>query len=370
VVSHPGRKAKRVGEGDPGKKAAKAAAAKIQAKLALGDLSILEVSDKPIQGPTVEEVAKEWERVAYPNWKRGTQITYGNALRCRLLPAFGKLAWCELTPACVEAWWTKTREEGLSRRRLDILRRILREICRRAVRLGLLATNRVEYIEGKLGREDTEVRRGDYLTGEDLARLLDTAERVCPKEYPIFLVMATGGLRIGEAVGLQVGYLDAPGLQVHIRRMVRRGYIKQPQDGKGACGGPPGLHRGGSGAGAAETRQAEAAYEGTEARWLFPGREAGLPITPEAVQQAFSKVLRAAGIRRIRPHDLRHTYATLAIQAGVPLLTVSRQLGHASISTTVGIYAHAVPGSNRAAADALEAVLTRNQTQPPRNPTA
>jgi integrase len=92
-----------------------------------------------------------------------------------------------------------------------------------------------------------------------------------------------------------------------------------------------------------------------------------MPITPEAVQQAFGKVLRAAGIRHIRPHDLRHTYATLAIQAGVPLLTVSRQLGHASFGITVDLYTHAVPGSNRAAAEALEAVLTRNQTQPPRN---
>jgi len=116
-----------------------------------------------------------------------------------------------------------------------------------------------------------------------------------------------------------------------------------------------------------QTRQVEAAYQGVEARWLFPGRTADMPITPEAVQQAFSKVLRAAGIRHIRPHDLRHTYATLAIQAGVPLLTVSRQLGHASISITADVYAHAVPGSNRAAAEVMEAILTSNQTQPQRN---
>ena len=92
-----------------------------------------------------------------------------------------------------------------------------------------------------------------------------------------------------------------------------------------------------------------------------------MPVTPETVQCAFSKALRAAGIRRMRPHDLRHTYATLAIQAGVPLLTVSRQLGHATIGTTVDLYTHAVPGSNRAAADAMEGILTGNQTQPPRN---
>lgn len=79
------------------------------------------------------------------------------------------------------------------------------------------------------------------------------------------------------------------------------------------------------------------------------------------------KALRAAGVRRVRLHDLRHTYATLAIKAGVPLLTVSRQLPHASIFTTADPCTHAIPGSNRATAEALEPVLTGNRTQPPRN---
>ncbi len=83
-----------------------------------------------------------------------------------------------------------------------------------------------------------------------------------------------------------------------------------------------------------------------------------MPVTPERAQQIFGKLLRAAGLRHIRPHDLRHTYATLAIQVGVPLLTVSRQLGHASIAITADLYAHAAPGGNRAAADAMEAILT------------
>ncbi|OGB93773.1 MAG: hypothetical protein A2Z31_04985 [candidate division NC10 bacterium RBG_16_65_8] len=77
----------------------------------------------------------------------------------------------------------------------------------------------------------------------------------------------------------------------------------------------------------------------------------------------------AAQLRKIRPHDLRHTYATLAVSAGVPLLTVSRQLGHSSIAITADLYTHAVPGGNRAAAEALEVVLAGNQTQLPRNPT-
>ena len=166
-------------------------------------------------------------------------------------------------------------------------------------------------------------------------------------------------------MALQVGDLDAVARQVHIRRMVRRGHVSSPKNGRGRVVDIPAstvavLEK------VRDIRQAEAAVLGVEARWMFPGRTPDMPITPETVQRAFSMVLRAAGIRKIRPHDLRHTYATLAIKAGVPLLTVSRQLGHADIGLTANIYAHAVPGCNRAAADVMEAVLTGVQPHPPR----
>lgn len=366
-IAHQGkRKAKRIGPGKQGKAAAQAVAAKIQARLVLGDVGILEPKEQAKAVPTFAAVATEWERVTAPGWKHGTRVTYSTILRCRLLPAFGTLPLNQVTPERVEAWWTACREEKLSKKHLGILRSLLRGVCHRAVRLGLLPSSPADCIDGRLGREDTEVRKTDYLTGEDLARFLATAERVCPQKSPIFLVMATAGLRIGEAVGLQGGDLDATERQIHLRRTVSRGHISSPKNGKGRVVDVPATTMAVLGE-LREIRQAEAAVAGAEARWLFPGRTASLPITPERVQQVFHRVLRAAGIRHIRPHDLRHTYATLAIQAGVPLLTVSRQLGHESISTTADIYAHAVPGSNRAAAEVFEAILTRNHPQPPRN---
>ncbi len=86
-------------------------------------------------------------------------------------------------------------------------------------------------------------------------------------------------------------------------------------------------------------------------------------MTPETVGHATRKVLKAPGLRKI----LHHSYATLAIQAGVNILNVSRQLRHASIAITADVHAQAVPGGNRAAADVREAILAGNQTQPPRN---
>jgi integrase len=79
------------------------------------------------------------------------------------------------------------------------------------------------------------------------------------------------------------------------------------------------------------------------------------------------KAMQAAGLRQVRVHDRRPTCAALTIQAGVDTVTLSRQLRHSRIAITADIYAHAVPGGNRAAADLLENILTGNQAQPPRN---
>ena len=366
-VHHQGRtKAKRIGPGRQGRDAAKAAAAKIQAKLVLGELKVCDASEAAKTMPTFETIAKEWERVTSPAWKQGTRISYGNILRHRLLPTFGSLPIPGITANQVEVWWTAAREEGLSKVHLRAMRVVLRGICRRAVSLGLLPMNPVERIEGRLGRQETEIRQADYLTGEDLTTLLTKAQEVSPREYPVFLVMATAGLRISEAKGLQVGDVDVPGQRLHIRRQVRRGYISSPKNGKGRVVDLPAsvvaiLEQ------VRQTRQAEAAYNGVEARWLFPGVTGDMPTTDEVIRRALRLALKAAGIRSIRIHTLRHTFATLLVESGVALLTVSRQLGHADIGTTANTYAHVAPGGNRAAAEALEAVLTGNQTQPPRN---
>ncbi|MEE8586081.1 MAG: site-specific integrase [Acidobacteriota bacterium] len=77
-------------------------------------------------------------------------------------------------------------------------------------------------------------------------------------------------------------------------------------------------------------------------------RAAVRPSTREMYATGFARIL-----RRIRFHDLRHTFATLLIQNGEPLAYVRDQLGHSSISMTVDTYTHWIPGSNREAMDRL-----------------
>jgi integrase len=86
-------------------------------------------------------------------------------------------------------------------------------------------------------------------------------------------------------------------------------------------------------------------------------REDGAPLHPERVSAVFAGHARAAGLPRIRLHDVRHSYATLALAAGVHPKVVSERLGHAAISLTLDTYSHAVPALQEDAAERVSALL-------------
>jgi integrase len=86
---------------------------------------------------------------------------------------------------------------------------------------------------------------------------------------------------------------------------------------------------------------------------LFPGDANGL-LDESKLRKVFKWVLRQAELPRFRVYDLRHTYATRLLSAGVPLLYVSKQLGHAKPTTTLKHYAKYIPSEDRRYVDALD----------------
>jgi integrase len=93
-----------------------------------------------------------------------------------------------------------------------------------------------------------------------------------------------------------------------------------------------------------------------DAELVFTSLEGG-HVSPEAVSQAFRRLVRSSGLPPIRFHDLRHTHATLLLQAGEPVKVVSERLGHASAVVTLGVYAHVLPGAQEGAAERFGAML-------------
>ena len=92
--------------------------------------------------------------------------------------------------------------------------------------------------------------------------------------------------------------------------------------------------------------------------WVFPSPSGG-PMSPDSVLHMLQRVLKRAGLPRIRFHDLRHTFATMALQNGVDVKTVSSMLGHYSAGFTLDTYAHVTTDAQLKAAQTMGNILSR-----------
>ena len=85
-------------------------------------------------------------------------------------------------------------------------------------------------------------------------------------------------------------------------------------------------------------------------------------MNPNAVTLAFKRVIRKAGLKHIRLHDLRHTHATLMLKAGIHPKIVSERLGHSNIGITLDTFSHVLPGLQEAAAERFDSLLEERGT--------
>jgi integrase len=339
-------------------KGAQEYATQVEAMLKLGKAD--EVFREPAPrapAPTFKEAAERWLAVDGAAFKPSTREDYQSILKTHILSTFGTRPLDSITRTEIEDWWAIVRAKGLSLPTVSPIRTVLTNILKRAVASGIIPANPAEVISGRIGREDREVRQVEWLTEPELTRLLTVTMEREPRYHPLLLTIASTGLRLGEAVGLQVGDVDLVRDKLYIRRAVRKRQVSSPKSGKPRTVDVPpstiAVLRGWI-----DVVRAEAAVRGEEGCWLFPSAT-GKPVDEPLIRDALARALKAAGIRRqLRVHSLRHGYASLALQRGVPLLTVSRQLGHASIAITADVYGHLAADATKEAAVAWEAILT------------
>jgi integrase len=108
----------------------------------------------------------------------------------------------------------------------------------------------------------------------------------------------------------------------------------------------------------AASRAARKVVDLADDELVFPNDE-GRPFLSNSIRlYHFNPLMRRAGVRRLRFHDLRHTFATLLLRSGVPMKDVAYMLGHSDAATTIRVYAHAIPSTHGSHARALGALLT------------
>ena len=94
---------------------------------------------------------------------------------------------------------------------------------------------------------------------------------------------------------------------------------------------------------------------------VFPSPEGSILDPDNLYHRYFQPVLSKAGLRKIRLHDLRHTFGSLLIQSGASIVYVKEQMGHSSIQVTVDIYGHLIPSANVSFVDRLDEAMQQEE---------
>jgi site-specific recombinase XerD len=106
----------------------------------------------------------------------------------------------------------------------------------------------------------------------------------------------------------------------------------------------------------------EARFDANALMLVVFAREDGSYVKPEVVSTTFHALVAAAGLRRVRLHDLRHGQASIMLAAGVDMTVVSKRLGHSGIRITADTYTHLLEGVGRQAAEAAAALVPRGSS--------
>ena len=209
----------------------------------------------------------------------------------------------------------------------------------RAVRHRWVDFNPAEHVE-KLKADvspDAHTIDGNILTPAEIGRLLDAAEsprwnregRMIGNNHRLLIKVAVfTGMRAGEILGLQWGDVDWNSRQVHVRRSWKEGGFHAPKTAASIrrIDIPESIM--------AELREWKLSCPIGEYELVFPNLVGNPHSHTNLLQRVFYPTLRRAGLRKIRFHDLRHTFASLLIANGEDVVRVSRLLGHANPTIT------------------------------------
>lgn len=309
--------------------------------------------------PTVAIWAERWLVLVAQRVRPATLAVYRTALRKHVIPALGKVELARLRPSDVEAMTSGMIEAGSAASTAALARRVLVVCLSDAARDGLIARNVAQLARAPRTGEPT--RR--VLTADE-ARAFLAAIDGDPLAPLAALALATG-LRRGELLALRWSDVDEVAGTLTVNRAMARaasgGYrIAEPKSRRSrrTIALPVLALDALARQRAAQDRDREAAGSAWQDRdGLIFTDVVGRSWHPETITSSWSALVRRSGIGRLRLHDLRHTTATMALSAGVPVQDVSDMLGHGSPTITMDIYSHSVAEGPRRVADAMDRTL-------------
>lgn len=314
---------------------------------------------------TVAQWLDEWLPGRKGEIRPSTYDSYEYHARLHIKPRIGDVPLQALTLDRIRALYAELEEAGgkngrpLARKSVHNAHIALHVALDAAVDRGYLKRNPAD---GAHSSSQSTVDLEQVWDSEELGRWLTYVRDCGERTYALWRLLAMTGMRRGEAIGLHWRHIDLEAGTVTIDghrakgggRVARRG--PKTSRGRRTIDIDPltsAALRSWRKQQAAE-RLAAAHYEDTTLVFTLPD---GRPLDPDGTSSRFRRLVKESGVRPIRPHDLRHTAATLLLRQGVSPHVVSRMLGHASVAFTLDVYSHVLPGQQAdAVAKLAEAV--------------
>ena len=369
-----------VGYDDKGLPVTKNVLAKTKSECAAKLAQLRETLKEPVpEQPKPGILLADWLDLWYqgykkPNLRPNTQMSYERRIYQHIIPRLGQIQLDKLTTADIQEFYVSLKKsgrliradlygEGLSDQTVRGIHTTLHAALDKAVEENLIFRNPSEGCQ----LPSAKPREMKVLTPEEIQRLLIQArEDGC---YKLLLLELSTGLRRGEICALQWEDLNFKTGALRVERQVHRvrgELVVSPPKTK--AGRRTVLLP-------APVLNVLKAYKTVStSRWMFPSPvKEDSPMDPAAVRKRLSTVLKRADCKRLRFHDLRHTFATASLEHGMDVKTLSTIIGHVSSSTTLNIYAHVTDEMQRTAAAKIDRGIAKSEAAQevdtaPRNP--
>lgn len=290
------------------------------------------------------DFAGHWKDTRRGDWKPTAYRGYEQILRVHLVPAFKAKTIRSITVEDIQRYKSdKAAKSDLSPKTVNNHLGVLGAMFEDAVKWRYADHNPARQVKPcRVDRLDEDF---SFWTAEESERFLTAIQELRPRWFPFFLTALRTGLRVGELAALRWAEVDLTSKKVHVRRSYSHKEETTPKSGKGrSVPMSPGLY----------TVLAEHKLAcGTQER-VFLSDE-GLVLDSNRVKHPFWRGIAAAGVRRIRIHDLRHSFASQLVIAGESLYAVQRLLGHSTAEMT-SRYAHLSPEAQASAVRSLDNV--------------
>jgi len=290
---------------------------------------------------TVVEVADRLlTHLAVKGRKPSTLRAYKSKLAAQINPRLGHRPVARVTRDEVEAFMTGLARDGRAPHYASNCLGFLHSIFEHAVRNDWATSNPCRYVEAPRSLEvDTAIRFLDSTEVEALLAAVPDGDygRV---QRVLYLAAVMTGMRQGELLALRWRDVDWRAQRIRVSRNYVRGEFGTPKSRRGSRSVPLADRLGGE----LDRLHRASAYQGDD-DLVFANPRTGKPMNGHTLTKAFQRALEAAGVRRVRFHDLRHTFGTRTAGAGVAMRTLQEWMGHRDFRTTL-IYADYAPGAH------------------------